>query len=341
MKMKDKHTFSHYVTSFFKNYLPGQKNLSANTIHAYADAFKLLLIYCEEEKGIKSDRMRLENLDRELITGFLDWLEEKRGCKATTRNQRLIALHSFCRYIQKVSPEDMENLQSVISIDYKKSKKTVVPYLTEKQMKLLLAQPEGDTWQSFRDKVMLSVLYDTGARVQELCDLCVKDVRLDSPAIIKLTGKGNKVRHVPIMSGTQNLLASYLENYRENSGISRGDNPLFVNQRNQKLSRWGVAHIIDKYVETAKAAGLDVDFPVTAHVFRHSKAVHMVHAGINLIYIRDFLGHVDCATTEIYAKIDTETKRKAVEDACKDIAPEQYYSDWTADDDLMSFLKSL
>lgn len=341
MKATDKHTLSYYMTSFFKKYLPGQKNLSPNTIRAYADAFKLLLIYCEEEKGIKSDRLKLENIDRELVSGFLDWLEEIRGCKTTTRNQRLIALHSFCRYVQKISPENMDNLQSVIQIDYKKSKKAIVPYLTEKQMKLLLAQPDGNTWQLFRDKVMLAVLYDTGARVQELCDLRIKDVRLESPAVITLTGKGNKVRQVPIMSGTQKLLKIYLEKHKGNAGISRGDNPLFVNQRRQKLSRWGVSHIIDKYVDMAKEKGLDVDFSITAHVFRHSKAVHMVHAGINLIYIRDFLGHVDCATTEIYAKIDTETKRKAIEAACKDITPNENYSDWNEDDDLMSFLKSL
>lgn len=339
--MKNNRTFSYYVTSFFKNYLPGQKNLSINTIHAYADAFKLLLVFCEKEKGVSSDKLTLEALNRDLVTDYLEWLEQKRGCKITTRNQRLIALHSFCRFVQKVSPEDMDGLQSIIEIDYKKSKKTVVPYLTENQMRILLSQPDGNTWSSYRDKVMLSVLYDTGARVQELCDLFVKDVRLEAPAIITLTGKGNKVRQVPIMTGTQALLESYLANYKYNTGISAGDNPLFVNQRHNKFSRWGVSHVINKYVESAESEGLNVDFPITPHVFRHSKAVHMVHAGINLIYIRDFLGHVDCTTTEIYAKIDTETKRKAIEAACKDLTPEEGLSDWKDDDDLMSFLKGL
>ena len=341
MRMKNDHTFSYYMTSFFKNYLPGQKNLSINTIHAYADAFKLLLTFCEEEKGIKSSRLKLEDLDRILVCDYLDWIENARGCKTTTRNQRLIALHSFCRYVQKVSPADMANLQSIIEIDYKKSKKAVVPYLTESQMQLVLAQPEGRTWKSYRDKVLLSVLYDTGARVQELCDLRIRDVRLEPPPIITLTGKGNKARQVPIMEGTKKLLDSYLENYRYHDGVSRGDNPLFVNQRCTKLSRWGISHIIDKYVNSAKAKGLDIDFPITAHVFRHSKAVHMVHAGINLIYIRDFLGHVDCSTTEIYARIDTESKRKAINEACKDLTPEENLTDWNEDDDLMNFLRSL
>ena len=339
--MKNNPTFSFYVTSYFKKYLPGQKNLSNNTIHAYSDAFKLLLTYCEEERGIRSNNLKIEQIDNELITGYLDWLEEKRGCKPTTRNQRLIALHSFCSYVQKQSPENMLGLQSVIDISYKKTGKSVVPYLTEKQMELLLSQPAGNTWQSYRDKVMMSVLYDTGARVQELCDLRIKNVRLESPATIMLTGKGNKSRQVPIMSGTKDLLCSYLSHYKYNPGIRKGDNPLFANQRGFQLSRWGVSHVINKYVQMAQKEGLEVDFPITPHVFRHSKAVHMVHAGINLIYIRDFLGHVDCSTTEIYARIDTEMKRKAIEDACKDITPDQQFSDWNENDDLMLFLRNL
>ena len=177
---------------------------------------------------------------------------------------------------------------------------------------------------------------------QELADLKVKDIRTESPSVVTIHGKGNKTRQVPVMTKTRKLLETYLEHYRYDPGISRGDNQLFTNQKKGKLSRWGISYIINKYVEKAKAEKfLDIDFPVTPHVFRHSKAVHMVRAGINLIYIRDFLGHVDCSTTEIYARIDTELKRKAIEKACKDILPEQEYKDWTADTDLMAFLESL
>ncbi len=339
--MKNDGTFSYFVTTFFKKYLPGQKNLSTNTIRSYSDSFKLLLVFCEEQKGIKSSQFTLEALNGKLISEFLDWLELKRECKTTTRNQRLIAIHSFCRYVQKECPSEMEGLQSILRIPYKKSRKTVVPYLTENQMTLVLAQPEGNTWESYRDKVLMSALYDTGARVQELCDTKIKDVRLEDPAIITLHGKGNKDRQVPIMGSTKLLLESYLEHYKYMPGISKGDHYLFVNQRKGKLSRWGISHIISKYVALAEKKGLDVDFPITPHVFRHSKAVHMVHAGINLIYIRDFLGHVDCSTTEIYAKIDTEQKRKAIEAACEDLAPNEEYEDWTKNSALMDFLKSL
>lgn len=339
--MKNDGSFSYYVTTFFKKYLPGQKNLSTNTIHSYSDAFKLLLVFCEEMKGIKSSQLKLEHLDNELVEEYLDWLETDRGCKIATRNQRLVALQSFCRYLQKECPTEMDGLQSIIRISYKKTPKTVVPYLTEEQMALLLAQPDGKTWGSYRDKVLMSTLYDTGARVQELCDIKIKDVRLESPAIITLHGKGNKDRQVPIMGSTKLLLESYVEHYKYMPGISKGDQYLFVNHRKSKISRWGISHIISKYVKLAYKEGLDVAFPITPHVFRHSKAVHMVHAEINLIYIRDFLGHVDCSTTEIYAKVDTEQKRKAIENACKDIAPDKEYEDWTKDDDLMDFLKSL
>lgn len=333
---------SYYVSGYFKKYLPGQKNLSSNTISGYADAFRILFIFCEEKEELRIDRLKVSDFDSAIICRFLDWLETERGCSVSTRNQRLIAIHSFFKYVQKQCPADMEAIQGILDIPFKKGAKTVVPYLNEEQMKVLLSTPGAGTWEGFRDQVMLSLLYDTGARVQELIDLKIKDVRIESPAVVTLHGKGNKTRQVPIMSGTQALLKTYLEHCHYNPGISRGDNPLFVNQKKAPLSRWGISYIINKYVAQSKANGLlDIDFPVTPHVFRHSKAVHMVRAGINLIYIRDFLGHVDCATTEIYARIDTESKRKAIEKACEDILPNQEYNDWTADTDLMAFLESL
>lgn len=334
--------FPYHVTNFFSVYLPGQKNLSKNTIASYAVTFKLLFIFCEEEQDIKTEKLTLKQINADLVIEYLDWLEEKRKCSVTTRNQRLVALHTFFRYLIKKEPAYMETIHDIINIPYKKAPQTIVPYMTEEQMKILLAQPDGDTWDSYRDKVMLSVLYDTGARVQELADLQVKNVRLESPPVVTLHGKGNKTRQVPIMESTCKLLDSYLKNYRYNTGISKGDNPLFVNQQKKKLSRWGITYIINKYVMMAqKDPRFNVEFRITPHVFRHSKAVHMIHAGINLIYIRDFLGHVDCATTEIYARIDTETKRKVIEESCKDIFPDEKLQDWNTDGDLMEFLQSL
>lgn len=204
--------FPYHVTNFFSVYLPGQKNLSKNTIASYAVTFKLLFIFCEEEQDIKTEKLTLKQINADLVIEYLDWLEEKRKCSVTTRNQRLVALHTFFRYLIKKEPAYMETIHDIINIPYKKAPQTIVPYMTEEQMKILLAQPDGDTWDSYRDKVMLSVLYDTGARVQELADLQVKNVRLESPPVVTLHGKGNKTRQVPIMESTCKLLDSYLKN---------------------------------------------------------------------------------------------------------------------------------
>jgi site-specific recombinase XerD len=189
---------------------------------------------------------------------------------------------------------------------------------------------------------LLSVLYDTGARVQELCDLRVRDIRLDHPAIVTLTGKGRKTRHVPILGNTVELLRLYI---RENSLFqnSKLDSPLFFNQHHAKLTRGGINYILQKYSEQAFSQyRVSPEIP-TPHVLRHSKAMHLYQSGVNLVYIRDILGHVDIATTDIYARADTESKRKELERAFPDITPDalDVLPDWNRDENLLDFLSSL
>jgi integrase/recombinase XerD len=217
----------------------------------------------------------------------------------------------------------------------------LVPYLTGQEMQFLLSQPDTSTTEGFRNAILLSVLYDTGSRVQELINIRVKDVRLSSPAVIRLHGKGRKIRQVPLMGKTSEVLGLYLEMKKYHPGISKGDNYLFVNQKKQQLSRWGISYILNKYVEKAKDdVGFNVDFPVTPHVMRHSKAMHLLQSGVDLIYIRDFLGHVDCSTTEVYARADSEMKRKAIEKAYVNLVPETVPK-WEEDGNLMKWLNSL
>jgi len=334
--------FSYYLTSFLGKYLPGQKNASPNTIESYAATFKLLLIYCEEKKKVKPQHLNLSFLTRDTVIGFLDWIEKERNCSISTRNQRLVPLHSFFRYVQKESPQDLYEIQKILNIPNKKGPKTIVPFLTGDEMKVLLNQPDTITKEGLRDLVLLVVLYDSAARVQELIDLKIKDVRISNPSVITLSGKGNKRRQVPIMDKTKKLLENYINNQRGNDAISKGDNYLFVNQKKQQLSRWGISYIINKYVKlAAKDPKFTIAFPVTPHVFRHSKSVHLLQSGVNLIYIRDFLGHCDCSTTEIYARADTEMKRKAIEAAYSDVLPIKDLPLWADDTGLMMFLNSL
>jgi integrase/recombinase XerD len=337
--MKKPTDFARYLTEFLSVYLPSHKNVSKNTIHSYRDTFKLLIRYCQEVKSIQTERITLIILTSELLTGFLEWLETERKCNISTRNQRLSAIHSFFRYVQAEEPSGLFHFQKVIAIPTKKAKKTVVEHLTPEAMKLLLKQPDRACIKGRRDLTLMSVLYDTGARVQELIDIKVSDVILDSPAVIVLTGKGNKTRRVPLMKNTVTLLEHYIsENKLDKSW--KNEYPLFTNNQNNKLTKEGVAYIISKYVELSRGTSTLVPSKVKPHMFRHSKAMHLLQAGVNLIYIRDFLGHVDLKTTEIYARTDTETKRKAIENAYPDLIDDNL-PDWNKDQALLSWLSEL
>lgn len=331
--------FAKYLTEFLTNYLSGQKNVSKNTILSYRDTFKLLLRYCRDIKNILPEKITMETLSSELIAGFLDWLEKERKCSVSTRNNRLAAIHSFFRYAQGENPTGIYNFQKVIALPIKRTEKKIVEHLSQEAVMLLLKEPDRNTSKGRRDLMILSLLYDTGARVQELIDIKVCDVILDTQAVIVLKGKGNKTRRVPIMKNTALLLKNYLSENNLNSPW-KSEYPLFVNSQHSKLTKEGIAYIISKYVDSARNKSTIIPSKVKPHMFRHSKAMHLLQAGINLIYIRDFLGHVDIKTTEIYARTDTETKRKAIEKACPDLV-DSNLPDWNKDQKLLSWLSSL
>ena len=310
--------FATHLTTFLSEYLLTQKNASRNTIASYRDTFKLLLRYCQEQKNIHVENLTMDMLTHKFLVDFLEWLEESRKCSISTRNQRLAAIHSFFRFAQYEEPCGILHFQKVIAIPVKKTQKTVVPHLTPDSMQLLLSQPNKSTTKGRRDLTLLSTLYDSGCRVQELADLRVRDIILDNPEVLIITGKGDKVRRVPLMKNTLTLLQHYIwENSLDNPWKS--DYPLFMNKQHNKLTKEGIAYIISQYVGSARKISTIIPERVTPHMFRHSKAMHLLQAGVNLIYIRDFLGHEDIKTTEVYAKCDTELKRQAIENAYPDL----------------------
>jgi site-specific recombinase XerD len=331
--------FAKYLTDFLTIYLNGQKNASNNTILSYRDTFKLLLKYCKDVKNLALEKVTMETLSAKLIIGFLDWLETERKCSISTRNQRLAALHSFFRYAQGEAPSLIYHFQKVISIPVKKAEKKVIEHLTPEAVKILLEQPDKYTSKGRRDLTLMSVLYDTGARVQELIDIKVCDVILDTSSVIVLTGKGNKNRRVPIMKNTAILLQTYLVENNLNESWKK-DYPLFTNSQHKKLTKEGVSYIIGKYVKVSRVSSSIVPVKVKPHMFRHSKAMHLLQAGVNLIYIRDFSGHVDLKTTEIYARVDTEMKRKVLENAYPDLINSKL-PDWNKDQKLLTWLSQL
>ena len=336
MKTND---FAKHLTAFFGSYLGGVKNLSGNTILSYRDTFRLLLIFCRDIRKTKPEKLCFSMFSDVLINDFLQWLQKERNCSIATRNQRLAAIHAFFRYVQVQEPGQLQMCQMILQIPCKKYQQPIVHHLTAEQTKHLLACPDPSTRCGRRDRTLLSVLYDTGARVQELCDLRARDIRLDPPAFIALTGKGRKTRHVPILGNTVELLRSYMREHRLMSN-NKPDAPLFFNQRYTKLTRGGITHILQKHAGKMSKQFPDISQTITPHVLRHSKAMHLYQSGVNLVYIRDILGHVDIATTDIYARADTESKRKELERAYSDITPD-VLPDWNRDGNLLGFLNSL
>ena len=332
--------FAGYLTGYLSVYLPGIRNLSPHTIASYRDTFKLFLTFCQDEKYISPECLTLSHIDNDLVLEFMTWIEAARKCSIATRNQRLAAIHAFFRYVQAEMPERLLMHQRILAIPLKKTGKPAISYLTTEALESILKQPDRNTPAGRRDLLVLTVLYDSGARVSELTDLLVRDVRLAQPSTITLKGKGRKVRHVPLMSRTASLLGDYLEE-RQLTADYRLDHPLFFNSRCQKLTRAGISYIIDKYIEDVrKQSNILLPDKVSPHVFRHTEAMHLLQANVNLVYIRDFLGHASVTTSEIYARADDRIKRLALEKAYSPSVVDDVPA-WQEDKDLLNWLQRL
>lgn len=220
-----KNDFAYYMSKFFQSYLTGVRNMSENTVYSYRDTFTKLLVYYRDICGIQIEKMCFDKMTRESVEDFLAHLEGEQKCSISTRNQRLAAIRSFCRYLQVERPDLLLQCQAILSIKNKKHSKPVISYLTVSEIKLLLEQPDIATQKGRRDLTLLSLMYDSAARVQEICDLKVSDVRLKSPAVIRLFGKGRKVREVPLDTPCADILQRYMDENRLTPTVS--DMPLF------------------------------------------------------------------------------------------------------------------
>lgn len=331
---------SYYLTKYLSAYLPGTRGLSSNTIASRRDAFALLLGFCRDVKGVPVEKLEIQTLTTKLLTDFLDWIENDRRCCASTRNQRLTSIKAFFKYLQSETPEHILVCQQIMSMPLKKTNTGNIGYLTLDGIKAILDCVDSTRINGRRDLVLLSVLYDSGARVQELADLTVGDIRLQKPETIRLTGKGRKTRIVPIMEPTARLFKQYLAENRLD-GAPQKQYPLFSNRSGKKLSRAGISYVLKKYVDLIRELHPTlIPDVVSVHSFRHSKAMHMLQAGVPLIYIRDFLGHEEISTTEVYARCDGKMKREAFESAYSDTHSAKLPV-WQQDVNLMSWLKSL
>jgi len=259
--------FAVALRRFLTSYLAGLRGCSPATIASYRDTFKLLIAWFRDERSVPPARLTLGHLDAGAVTAFLGWLQEGRHNSVSTRNQRLAAISSFATWMQTEDPARMACWQAILAIPSKKQDRPAVRHLTVEQARLLLARPDRSTRQGRRDATLLATLYDTGARVQEIADLAVRDIRLQNPALASLTGKGRKTRHVPLAGNTTELLAAYLAEHRLDEP-GHDDHPVFYGQHRARLSRGGIAWIISKYqaqIHDPLLAGASI----SPHTLRH------------------------------------------------------------------------
>lgn len=332
--------FAMLVNKFIMEYLVAARNLSPNTVLSYRDSIVLLITFMSNVHRKRPEALEIADITAERVDEFLGWLESERKNSPSTRNIRLAAIHSLFRYLGSQRPEHIFHSQQILSIPVKKTAQTEVNYLDTAETEKLLAAPDATTAKGKRDLALLCLLYDSGCRVQELADVRMRDIRFTVPPQVTLTGKGRKIRTVPLMKETAAILRDCIACYRLDIP-SRVDMPLFFNHQEEKLTRQGITYILQKYVENAGIG------KITPHILRHSKAVHLTDADINPVYIRDFLGHTDLKVTQIYSKASVKMKRDAIEKLAgqktplPETGPLAKTKNWADDKDLMSWLNSL
>lgn len=332
--------FAIYLNKYLTDYLVNTKGCSVKTIDSYRYAFIYLLDFYATIVGITPERITLADLTYERIIEFYKWIEDERENSITTRNQRQSALHSFIKFLMYERPEYLPEYQRILGIPLKKAPQREISYLKTEGIKALMEQIPLDKHNGLRDYTMLMLMYSTGIRVSELIEIKVKDVSLSPPCTLLVHGKGKKSRFVPLLNDTLPIIRKYLKVMKYEQP-EKMDEWLFLNHMNDKFTRQGVCYLVRKYANLAKKEYPNlIPEDMSPHKMRHTAAMELVASGVDLIYIRDLLGHVSVTTTEIYAKADSKLKREAIEAASKEIVPSQEAS-WERDATLKEWLKSI
>ncbi len=313
--MEKSNSFAYYLNKYLAVHLPGERGLATNSIMSYRDSFSLFLKFLKSEKHLRPEQLQMSFLTRELIVEFATWLEASRKCSISTRNQRIGAIRAFCKWLAYENPEFLKLSAEVEALKLKKNAKPAINYLSVEALQCLLNQPNSSTKEGLRDLTLLALTYDTGARVSEIINLRFVDIRFSGPPTIRLTGKGDKSRIVPLLPQTVAYLKTYVERWNFNVGEMQ-QSYVFTNRSGKKYTRAGIKYILDKHVAAAKlSAPTLLPENISTHSLRHSKAMHLLQSGVNIVYIRDILGHSDLNTTERYARADTKMKREALDRA--------------------------
>lgn len=307
--MKPQRLLGYYVKRFFAEYLSGQRDCSPNTISAYRDAISLFLRHLHETKNVRPESASITDITSENVLGFLGDMEARRGNGASTRNARLAAIRALVRYILFLEPTLAGELQPVLAIPSKRTSRRVLGYLTRAETDAVLSAPTSDTWSGRRDRVLFLTMYNSGARVSEIVGVRTSDVIVGSASSLRLHGKGRKERVLPLWKTTARALRTWIDQNRFDSNAL-----LFASARGARLSRSGVAKRLAGAVRVASH-----DCPslsrreISPHTLRHTIAMHLLQADVDITVIAMWLGHESIETTHIYITSDMAMKQKALE----------------------------
>jgi site-specific recombinase XerD len=334
--MKPLDPFPRLLHTFFYEWMVQQRNASTHTVRSYRDTWRLFLRFVARRRKRTVAQLVLADLTASELGAFLQYTEQERGDTIGTRNCRLAGVRSFFGFVADREPTAIAQCTEILHVPTKRAPIHAPCYLEPDEVKAILAQPDRSTIEGQRDHALLAFLYNTGARIQEALDLCPRAIRFDSPACVRLYGKGRKERVCPLWPETVSLLRSLLRRQPRADG-----EPIFVNRYGVPLGASGVRFKLAEYVEAGASVvpGLSSKH-VTPHSFRHATAVHLVAAGVDITVIRSWLGHVSLDTTNHYAQANLETKRKALERLKHSSRPSKPPS-WKHDKSVLAWLDTL
>lgn len=331
--MTDRTLIGSWIRRFLLEHVVAERNLARNTQASYRDTLTLLLPFLSAATKTPVDRLAIEDLSPLQLRRFLAHLETDRGSSGGTRNQRLGAIHAFAKFIGRQSPEHLAWCTDIRAVPFKKTATPVMAYLDKPEMEALLKTPSPRTAQGVRDHALLLFLYNTGARVDEAAHVTVADLTLGPSPAVRLVGKGNKTRVCPLWPITADVLNRLVLGRAPHERV-------FLNRQRQPLTRFGMYRLVRQTVARARLTTPSLNTKrVSPHTLRHTCAVHLLRAGVDINTIRAWLGHVSLDTTHVYAEIDLEMKAKAL--AQCDLPEAGAVKRWRKEPSLMGFLKAL
>jgi site-specific recombinase XerD len=328
-------SFATLVQEFFTEYLVSQRAVSPRTVLAYRDAFTLLLGFAAGRLRKSPAHLRMADLDRTLLLAFLDSLERERSNSVRTRNARLAAIRSFLKFAARRDVASLHVIEQTLAVPMKRFDRPMLGFLSREEMRALIDAPGTSTWLGQRDRLLFTMLYNTGARVSEMIGVRVRDVVLIDTPSVHLHGKGRKQRSVPLWTTTATAVRAWLHR----NGAPEPESPLLPARTGQAMTRANVAQRLQRAVDAVVPRYPDLATrSVSPHTIRHTTAMHLLQSGVDITVIALWLGHESPSTTHMYVEADLAMKERALS---RLTAPDVKAGRYQPPDVLMRFLQAL